>query len=93
MHLVKTLSLQVFVQVQYSLANTNLEYIYIESIITVVQLYYYTHFLSTPKGKWLEEVIPTVPPRLFQCSNASGRFNVEEIFDFSQEVGIYVVHH
>lgn len=37
-------------------------------------------------GKWLEEVVPTVPPRLFQCSNASGRFNVEEIFDFSQEV-------
>lgn len=36
-------------------------------------------------GKWLEEVVPTVPPRLFQCSNASGRFNVEEIFDFSQE--------
>lgn len=50
----------------------------------------YIHFLSTPKGKWLEEVVPTVPPRLFQCSNASGRFNVEEIFDFSQEVGIYV---
>jgi hypothetical protein len=35
-------------------------------------------------GKWLEEVIPTVAPRLFQCSNASGRFNVEEIFDFAQ---------
>ena len=37
-------------------------------------------------GKWLEEVIPTVPARLFQCSNASGRFTVEEIFDFAQEV-------
>lgn len=36
-------------------------------------------------GKWLEEVVPTVPPRLFQCSNASGRFKVEEIFDFAQE--------
>ena len=37
-------------------------------------------------GKWLEEVVPTVPPRLFQCSNASGFFNVEEIFDFAQAV-------
>lgn len=35
-------------------------------------------------GKWLEEVVPTVAPRLFQCSNASGRFTVEEIFDFAQ---------
>ena len=37
-------------------------------------------------GKWLQEVVPTYPPRLFQCSNASGRFNVEEIFDFAQDV-------
>jgi len=37
-------------------------------------------------GKILEEPIPSHPPRLFQCSNASGRFNVEEIFDYSQEV-------
>ena len=37
-------------------------------------------------GKWLQQVVPTYPPRLFQCSNASGRFNVEEIFDFAQDV-------
>lgn len=37
-------------------------------------------------GKILEEPVPSHPPRLFQCSNASGRFNVEEIFDYSQEV-------
>ena len=37
-------------------------------------------------GKWLQEVVPTYPPRLFQCSNASGRFTVEEIFDFAQDV-------
>ncbi len=37
-------------------------------------------------GKWLAEVVPTYPPRLFQCSNASGHFKVEEIFDFAQEV-------
>ncbi|XP_065886890.1 gelsolin, cytoplasmic-like [Dysidea avara] len=36
-------------------------------------------------GKILEEPVPSHPPRLFQCSNASGRFNVEEIFDYSQE--------
>ena len=37
-------------------------------------------------GKWLQEVVPTYSPRLFQCSNASGRFKVEEIFDFAQDV-------
>ena len=37
-------------------------------------------------GKWLEEVTPSHPPRLFQCSNASGFFAVEEIFDFAQQV-------
>ena len=37
-------------------------------------------------SKWLQEVVPTYPPRLFQCSNASGRFTVEEIFDFAQDV-------
>lgn len=36
-------------------------------------------------GKWLEQVAPSHPARLFQCSNASGRFIVEEIFDFAQE--------
>lgn len=39
-------------------------------------------------GKWLEEVVPTYPPRLFQCSNATGHFNVEEIFDFAQAVSV-----
>jgi len=36
-------------------------------------------------GKLLERQNSEVPPRLFQCSNASGKFNVEEIDDFSQE--------
>ena len=40
-------------------------------------------------GKILEEQTPSHPPRLFQCSNASGRFFVEEIFDYSQEVDNY----
>lgn len=40
-------------------------------------------------GKILEEQTPSYPPRLFQCSNASGRFTVEEIFDYSQEVSHY----
>ena len=39
-------------------------------------------------SKWLQEVVPTYPPRLFQCSNASGRFTVEEIFDFAQDVSL-----
>ncbi len=42
-----------------------------------------TEYAST---KWLEEITPTYPPRLFQCSNASGRFKVEEMFDFAQDV-------
>ena len=37
-------------------------------------------------GKILEEQTQSHPPRLFQCSNASGRFNVEEIFDYTQDV-------
>lgn len=37
-------------------------------------------------GKWLAQELPSSPPRLFQCSNASGKFNVEEIFDFQQNV-------
>ena len=37
-------------------------------------------------SKWLAEVLPSNPPRLFQCSNASGKIKVEEIFDFSQDV-------
>lgn len=37
-------------------------------------------------NKWLAEELPNYPPRLFQCSNASGKFNVEEIFDFAQDV-------
>ncbi|KAK3760676.1 hypothetical protein RRG08_010649 [Elysia crispata] len=36
-------------------------------------------------GKRLKINHSDVPPRLFHCSNASGRFNVEEIVDFTQE--------
>lgn len=36
-------------------------------------------------GKHMEEEKPSYPPRLFQCSNASGAFRVEEIFEFCQE--------
>lgn len=36
-------------------------------------------------GPSLEHQREDMPPRLFQCSNASGRFIVEEIVDFSQE--------
>jgi len=32
-----------------------------------------------------EEAVPGFEPRLFQCSNASGNFDTEEIFDFTQE--------
>ena len=41
--------------------------------------------------KWLADMLPTHPPRLFQCSNASGKFKVEEIFDFSQDVS-HIIH-
>jgi len=37
-------------------------------------------------GKKLEEPVPSHPSRLFQASNAIGRFIVEKIFDYSQEV-------
>ncbi|XP_012936181.1 advillin [Aplysia californica] len=36
-------------------------------------------------GRQLEGQLSDMPPRLFQCSNASGRFKVEEVVDFSQE--------
>lgn len=39
-------------------------------------------YASMPR---LAEDKPVFPPRLFQCSNASGRFWVEEIFDFDQD--------
>lgn len=42
-------------------------------------------------NKWLAEELPSHPPRLFQCSNASGKFNVEEIFDFAQEVSFLLL--
>ena len=45
-------------------------------------------------NKWLAEELPSYPPRLFQCSNASGKFNVEEIFDFAQDVScteLYII--
>lgn len=40
--------------------------------------------------KLLVQEVPSHPPRLFQCSNASGHFNVEEIFDFAQDVSMTV---
>lgn len=43
-------------------------------------------------NKWLAQELPNYPPRLFQCSNASGKFNVEEIFDFAQEVSFIYSH-
>ncbi|KAL8612457.1 hypothetical protein ACOMHN_058585 [Nucella lapillus] len=39
-------------------------------------------------GPSLENQRGDMPPRLFQCSNATGRFFVEEIVDFSQEYGM-----
>ena len=32
-----------------------------------------------------QQEIPEYPSRLFLCSNATGRFEVEEIFNFTQE--------
>lgn len=40
---------------------------------------------SSTKKNWGEGDIQTYPARLFHCSNASGRFRVEEVFDFAQE--------
>lgn len=40
---------------------------------------------GSAKQSWAEEESSGYPPRLFHCSNASGRFMVEEIFDFGQE--------
>ena len=37
-----------------------------------------------------QEEKPSYPPRLFQCSNASGAFRVEEIFEFCQEVNMSI---
>ena len=34
---------------------------------------------------YFQEEIPSHPARLFQCSNAKGYFNVEEMHDFTQE--------
>lgn len=36
-------------------------------------------------GYYFEQELPEYPARLFLCSNASGRFEVEEIFNFTQE--------
>ena len=36
-------------------------------------------------GNFFQHEIPDYPPRLFHCSNASGKFEVEEIFAFTQE--------
>lgn len=36
-------------------------------------------------GHYFEQEIPEYPARLFLCSNATGRFEVEEIFNFTQE--------
>ena len=41
-------------------------------------------------GKWLEQIVPAYPARLFQCSNATGHFKVEEIFDFAQQVSAFM---
>ena len=42
-------------------------------------------------GRWLEQIVPAYTARLFQCSNATGHFKVEEIFDFAQQVSTYVL--
>lgn len=48
-------------------------------------------FYFTKKMNFLfpQEQRPDIQPRLFQCSNASGKFWVEEIFDFDQDVRKY----
>ena len=53
----------------------------VQALVCILIGYFYNWYLV-----YIQEVIPTQPPRLFQCSNASGRFIVEEIFDFTQEV-------
>ena len=60
------------------------------NIVCALSECHVSHCVCVCIGKWLEEVVPTVSPRLFQCSNASGRFNVEEIFDFAQDVSHHI---